>query len=93
MQNERTKVAVAPESPNEIVLDVSIPRSAADYCKVEESFAALEEDLRLRWPVRSVRDSNRRRNPADLRNWVIPIVISLASPLLKPKTDGREAAR
>jgi hypothetical protein len=73
-----------PDEPNEIVVSISIPRSAADYSEIKESFSALKDDLGTRWPVQSVSDSNSRQNPVDLKNWVIPIVIGLAGPLLRP---------
>jgi hypothetical protein len=71
-----------PDNPEEICVSVSIPRSTAELSSIREALPELRHVLAERWPVERI--DLALRNPVNLTQWEITLLISLAAPILKP---------
>jgi hypothetical protein len=70
------------DKPDKIEVFISIPRSTTDFSSICESLPELELDLAKRWPVESI--GLARRNPVNLMQWEIYLIVGLSTPILKP---------
>jgi hypothetical protein len=70
------------DNPNEIVVSVSIPRATVNFRSIDNSLPELEQELAERYPVKRVRRSRRKRNPADPTHWELNCIVELARPLV-----------
>jgi hypothetical protein len=76
------------DNPNEIVVSVSIPRATVNFRSIDNSLPELEQELAERYPVKRVRRSRRKRNPADPTHWELNCIVELARPLVGNSERG-----
>jgi hypothetical protein len=70
-----------PDKPEEIWVRIDIPRTT-ELAAIREALPDLKRELSERWPVASVGLS--LRNPVNLSQWEVAVLIGLATPILKP---------
>ena len=75
--------SIETENTSEVTFSIWLPRSTTGPRFLKESLSQLEQELRQCWPVSTVRDSCRRRNPASLTQIEVSLVVGLSAPLVK----------